>query len=252
MDISWWTVALQSLNFLVLVWILERLLYRPIRQVLERRRQQAAEVREKSAQATAAAEAERSAYERKVAALEKERDQALDKARRDAAEERMELLDRARRESAALLSAARGELAEERKAARTAVRRETADLALRIASRLLAELGAKVVCEAFLERIEGRVEAQPPEEREAFAAELAREPRLVVASEPAIDEETGARWRARLRSRFGESVRVDFVRDVSLVAGVELRFPKSVVQLSFRDTLAGIGRELESDAHADR
>ena len=38
MELNWTTVALEIVNFLVLVWILKRFLYRPVLQVIERRR----------------------------------------------------------------------------------------------------------------------------------------------------------------------------------------------------------------------
>ena len=38
MQIDWWTLALQTINFLVLVWLLTHFLYRPVRQVIAERK----------------------------------------------------------------------------------------------------------------------------------------------------------------------------------------------------------------------
>ena len=40
MQIDWWTIALQSVNFAVLAWLLHRFLYRPVMGLADRRRQE--------------------------------------------------------------------------------------------------------------------------------------------------------------------------------------------------------------------
>ena len=38
MTIDWWTLFLQTVNFLLLVWLLQHFLYKPVRAVIEKRR----------------------------------------------------------------------------------------------------------------------------------------------------------------------------------------------------------------------
>src|ERR1700690_4371000 len=58
MIIDWWTLGLQTVNFLVLVWLLKRFFWRPVAVMIEQRRATAqralAEADEKRSQATAA------------------------------------------------------------------------------------------------------------------------------------------------------------------------------------------------------
>ena len=57
MEIDWWTLAIQTVNFLVVVWLLSRFLYRPVRRMIEARE---ADDRKAAEDAAAkAAEAER-------------------------------------------------------------------------------------------------------------------------------------------------------------------------------------------------
>ena len=44
MRIDWWTLALQTVNVLILIWILSRFLFRPIVGVIEERRAAAAKL----------------------------------------------------------------------------------------------------------------------------------------------------------------------------------------------------------------
>ena len=39
MSFDWWTFGLQVINFLVLVWLLQRFLYKPVRRIIEQRRE---------------------------------------------------------------------------------------------------------------------------------------------------------------------------------------------------------------------
>jgi F-type H+-transporting ATPase subunit b len=44
MRIDWWTLALQTFNVLVLVWILSRFLFRPVASMIEQRQAAAAKL----------------------------------------------------------------------------------------------------------------------------------------------------------------------------------------------------------------
>ena len=37
MQIDWWTLGLQTINFLIVIWLLSRFLYRPVRKIIEER-----------------------------------------------------------------------------------------------------------------------------------------------------------------------------------------------------------------------
>ena len=83
MQIDWLTVAAQIANFLVLVWLLQRFLYRPITEAMARREEriEAGLSAAKSARAEVDARASRLQEER--AALEANREAVLDQARTD-------------------------------------------------------------------------------------------------------------------------------------------------------------------------
>ena len=98
MRIDWWTLALQAANFLVLVWLLQHFLYRPVQAIIMERQQQADGVLAAADATRAVAERLRSELEEQRAALERDRHQAVEEA-----------LARARVEAAALLERARAD-----------------------------------------------------------------------------------------------------------------------------------------------
>lgn len=67
MSIDWSTFGLELFNFLILVWILQRLLYRPILQAVERRRQAEAAAQESARRLRAEAEELQKTYAARLA-----------------------------------------------------------------------------------------------------------------------------------------------------------------------------------------
>ena len=95
MTFDWWTLALQAVNFIVLVWILAHFLFRPVSRIIAERQAaahaalddaEAMRTEAKAARDTATAEGKEIAAQR--AAL-------IAKARQDAETEKQHLLDQA-------------------------------------------------------------------------------------------------------------------------------------------------------------
>ena len=100
MSIDWITVAAQILNFLVLLWLLKRYLYRPILDGIDAREREIADRLSQASDARTAAETADVDFRARAARLEGERDSVLE-AGRDAAEtERQTLLAQSREQLA--------------------------------------------------------------------------------------------------------------------------------------------------------
>src|SRR5476651_998000 len=104
MPIDWFTVAAQAINFLILVWLLKRFLYKPILHAIDEREKgiatQLAEAEAKKAEA----HQESDDFQHKNAAFDQEREALLKKATDDASIERQRLLDEARKDADSLLT----------------------------------------------------------------------------------------------------------------------------------------------------
>ena len=99
MLINWFTVFAQAINFLILVWLLKRFLYKPILQAIdEREKRIAAQLADAEAK-KADAQKERDDFEHKNQVFDQERAALLKKAMDEASAERQRLLDEARRDA---------------------------------------------------------------------------------------------------------------------------------------------------------
>src|SRR5450631_3657146 len=95
MLIDWFTVGAQILNFLVLVWLLKRFLYKPILNAIESREKRIAAELAAAAATMSAAEAKRDEFSKKSAALDDERSAILAQVTKAATAEGKRLLDEA-------------------------------------------------------------------------------------------------------------------------------------------------------------
>jgi len=248
MQIDWWTLALQAVNFLVLVWLLWRFLYRPVREVIAQRKQRAEQAMAEAAEKESDAEAARQRYEKARADLAEERQDALKKIHGEWDAERRKLLEEAKSEAAGMMEAARESLAKEREATLKEVRERVADLAVEFAAELLRKVGSQASSGAYLARIERRLEELPEVELARLRDDLAAaDAVLTVATATPLAPEEREAWAERFGARLGQDHRVEFAADPQILGGAELRFPHAVLKFTLADQLRQAREALRED-----
>jgi F-type H+-transporting ATPase subunit b len=95
MTIDWFTILAQAINFLILVWLMKRFLYKPILNAIDARGKKAAaelaDIQEKDAQV----KKERAELEKKSEAFDQQRSELLNKVVNEAKGERRKILEEA-------------------------------------------------------------------------------------------------------------------------------------------------------------
>ena len=251
MRFDWWTLALQTVNFAVLVWLLHRFLYKPMLRMIDARKAAVQKQYDDAQAAGDKAKAHLAEMEAERAGIAAEREAALKAAAaqaQDAAEARRA---QAEREVQALLEGARKSLATERERALAELRRGALDLGAEFARRLIAEVPAQLRAEAWIERIEKHLTALPKAELDALIGQFAAGSALTVVTASPLPPETADGWRVRLRHPLGDGIAIRFVADPNLVAGAELHFPTAILRFSWQSALAAMRSEIgvHGDAH---
>jgi F-type H+-transporting ATPase subunit b len=238
MQIDWWTFGLQAINFLVLVWLLSRFLYQPIRRVIEQRRKLAEEAFAEADKRKAEADKTRQQFEQDRAALARERQETLNQAHEALDRERQRILSEARTKADELLDDARANIAREREQTFAQIRSDIANAAAAIATGLLEQRGAARSGNASIEAICQRIEKLGQEERRRLDADLEDNGGTitVVTATPLASEER-QRWVEQLRAKFGERAEPSFVIDSDILGGAELRFPHAVLKFTWAEHL---------------
>ena len=241
---SGWTLLLQVVNFVVLAWLLHRLLYKPVLALAAERQARIERAQADADRRAEEAEAMRGTLERRLAAVEGERDRVLAEGRATLAAEQQQARLQAREELAAAREAAHRQLEAEREAALAALQRQAAAVAERLARRLLAETGGADADARLAERVCERLEELPEHELEGLLDASTSPQPVTVASASPLPESFQARLRERLNARLERPLAVNFQRDEDLLAGVELRFAHGALGATWRDALTAAREEM--------
>ncbi|MCA8943550.1 MAG: hypothetical protein KDB80_13385 [Planctomycetes bacterium] len=247
MEFDGWTLALQAINFLVLVWILQRFLYKPLLGLIDQRQRAQQDAFAQAAEREKAADASRAEYESRRQELDAERQGMLDEARAAIAKETEQGRAAARERANAELASSRSRIEKEREEAAASLTRDAVALAGELAQRLLAGVATADVAGSLLTSVLDRLDALTPERKQALHTDLEQGAKLVVASAPALGDDLRARCVERLRAALGPDTQVEFTTDEALLVGAELRFPNTTIGYCWRDTLAAALEELRKD-----
>src|SRR3984957_5401080 len=140
MLIDWFTVGAQALNFIILVWLLKRFLYKPILNAVDAREKRiAAELADADAK-KAEAQKERDEFQHKNEEFDQQRAALLVKATEEAKAERQRLLDDARKAADALSAKRQETLRSDAHNLTQAIRRRTQQEVFAIARKALTDL----------------------------------------------------------------------------------------------------------------
>jgi F-type H+-transporting ATPase subunit b len=224
--IDWFTVGAQLLNFIVLVWLMKRFLYKPVLDAIAAREQKIAAELADAAAMKVEAQREREEFQKKNQAFDEQRAELLRQATDEANVER-ERLQGIAREAADAASAQRA------KALQSDVQHLHAEIARQaqlrvfdISRRVLDDLAAisleERACAVFVARLRAM-------EGPALAA-LSAALETVSDTQPAVLRSAfdlpalqGAAIQAALDGLFGRPIPLEFETAPELVCGIELR-----------------------------
>jgi F-type H+-transporting ATPase subunit b len=157
MLIDWFTVGAQAVNFLILVWLMKRFLYKPVLAAIDAREKRIADELQQAAAAQSQAEKERNDLRVQTESLQGQRGELLRAAVADAGAERQRLLDTARKESedlrSKLTAAATVERAELNRELVTRTRQEVFALTRKTLADLAGTTLEAQMLEVFIRRV---------------------------------------------------------------------------------------------------
>ena len=131
------SLIVQAINFLLLLFLLTKLLYKPFVAKMEERSQAIKKSLEEAQAARAEAQRQREEHAAKIQAAYAEAQAIRATALAEAAEEQRRLVESARGEAARLVESARAEMAADLRRARQELRQEVADISISVAEKLV-------------------------------------------------------------------------------------------------------------------
>lgn len=241
MTIDWWTLGLQTVNVLVLLWLLSRFLFKPVAGIIAARKAAIDKQLADAEAAKAAALAEKQKLEQADSEIAAAREAALKQAADAGEAEKKRILAAARADADAARAAAEADIARAKASETAETTARAGRLALDIAGKLLDRLPPGARVEGFAEGLATAVAALPDEERQAIGKDgtalVVKAPRALTAAEQQDLSD-------RLAAVVGRQVPLDIAVDPGVIAGLEIETPYAEVRNSLRADLDRVGAAL--------
>jgi F-type H+-transporting ATPase subunit b len=247
-ELDWTTFILEIINFLVLVWILQRFLYRPVMNVVAQRRVTISKSLEEAQATQDAATSLKEQYENRLSDWQKEREEARKKLQGEIETQRQKLLEQLQAELAEqrhkeqVLAARRNET----------LLRETRQQALllseQFAAKLLQRLADPAVEARLLDMVLEDLAALPEEQRKTLAdtQRKAQTPAQVSSAFPLNDDQR-QRLAAALQKALAVRVACEFREDAALLAGISINIGPQRLQASIKEELRFFSAAIHHD-----
>jgi len=253
MLIDWFTVCAQALNFLILVWLLKRFLYKPILDAIDvREKRIAAELADADAK-KAEAKKERDEFQRKNEEFDQQRAALLSKAVDEAKTERQRLLDEARQESDGARASGQEALRSDLQSLSGEITRRTRDEVFAIARKTLADLAAasleEQMADVFVRRLRALNDGEKDGLKSAFKAASGA---VAVRSTFDLPAAQRSAIESAIKETLAMEIPVRFETAPDLVSGIELAANGRKIAWSVADYLAslekGVGELLKAQS----
>ena len=246
MLIDWFTVGAQAFNFLILVWLMRRFLYRPILHAIdEREKRIAAELSNADAK-KAEAEKEHAEFQKKNTEFDQQRAALLTKATDEAQAERQRLLDEARNAADALSAKRRETMRNDARNLNQAISRQAREEVFAIARKALTDLATTSLEERLGEVFTRRLRELDSKAKESLGAALktASDP-AVVRSTFDVPAEQRAAIQNALNETFAADIHIRFETAPDLISGIELTTNGQRVAWSIADYLTSLEKGVD-------
>ncbi len=223
MLINWFTVIAQVVNFLILVWLLKRFLYKPILKAIDDREKQiAAQIEDAEAKKAAAAK-DGDEFQQKNKAFDDERNQHWTKALEEIKTERQRLLDDARKDSVALRSKLEATSQDEQRNMSQMITQKTQQEVFGIARKALKELADNSLEQQMVNVFIKRFKDMSANEKQSLtAAFLASKEPVAVRSTFDLTQSQQGEIKNAVKELPGSPIEFTFNTSPDLISGIEL------------------------------
>lgn len=238
MELSWSTFALEIINFLVLVWLLKRFLYKPVMNVIAQRQARVEGQLNEAKSLKQQAEQLKQQYETRLETWEKEKQQA-----------RVQFQQQLDMEKANQEKVFKQKLAQQHEKAAVLQRRHEEQLqkkveadamqqAAEFASHLLAQASGQALETRLLEMLMRDLELLPAADIDKLQQQWGTPSHSVsVSSVYQISHEHQQNLETLLHRIFGADINIDYTQDDSLLAGLAIHCGAWNLAFNLRDEL---------------
>jgi F-type H+-transporting ATPase subunit b len=240
MHFTWTTFLFEILNFVVLAFVLHRLLYRPLREAIRKRQEANERARREAEKMRQEAEALRKDLDAGGAELERQRERVLHEAREQADAERRRLLADAEQTSSRRREEVRQALDQEREEALRLLRQEAVGMAVDLAERLMGEAVDDGLHRDLVLRLAGTLRRLPENDLERLRTGWQPDDGAVLETARELDAPTLGQVREAVAAALGRPAELDVRAAPALLGGARLRLGGWVYDVALAGQLEAV------------
>ncbi|KPK01141.1 MAG: hypothetical protein AMK71_06705 [Nitrospira bacterium SG8_35_4] len=241
-----WTLLFQIINFLVLLIILKRILYRPIRDIIEKRRSLIQQRIEESEKVKKEALELKENYQHEIDKLHELKSQMLETMRGEIDEERRRLIGKAEQDAAKVLEKEKAVFDAEKARTEAQIKDQVIESVSVFAGNILRgvvdEDLHKAMYQKLLKDLQGMAFQVPEIKQKGTPLTVD-----LFTAYPLSDSEI-TRFRESIESLLAQSVLLNTVADASLIAGVKIQIHDMVYDVSLSSQIKKLAFTLKETA----
>jgi len=221
-QIDWVTVSAQIVNFLVLIWLLQRVLYRPLARALKAREEEVGRSLREAEAARAEADTEAQAHREALQQMEQARDARLEAVEEEAEILKAEMTVKVRDELAVRRAAWQAQLEDEKAAFLDRLRRRAGEAFVTLARRALSEMADEDLVDRIARVFARRLSTIGSDEQQHLKAAAGHGETPVVLSSFPLSHEARTLAAEAVARVLQKVIDIDFREEAELECGIVL------------------------------
>jgi len=246
MLIDWFTVIAQVVNFLILVWLLKRFLYKPILNAIDAREKKVAGELANADAKEAKAQKEKDEFRRKNEEFDQQRAALLSRAKDEANAGRQRLLEEARKDASDLRAKQQEAMRSDKQNLNMEISRRAQQEVFTIARKALKDLAGTSLEERTVEVFAQKLQELEGKEKDQLASAFSTSQSPVLVRS-AFDLPQGQRdlIKKTIKETLGIEIQASFETAPDLVSGIELTTNGQKVAWSIADYITSLERSID-------
>lgn len=245
LEINWSTLLLEIANFLVLAYVLNRFLFKPLRKMLDERTSRVTRAMDEAQQSRLEAEALKSEYEGKRENIETEIAALKNEVRIVTDATRQQMLQEAYQEIEAMQKRASDELEQQRADALRLHRGKIGELVTTLTQSMLQDILTPQLHQAYLDAFLEQLRVVQLEGRISTGGEETVSAELITAT--ALSQETKTRIVTTLEAVIDHPLELAYRVDPNLIAGAMVRLDDTLIDGSLQVQLQHLRSRYEAE-----
>lgn len=232
------TYLFEIINFFVLLWILKKLLYKPIISVLKQRKEYIDENIRKAEEAESRYKRLQKQYEELLKEIEETKKTKFAEITQEVEKEKERLYEQMKKELDAERQKFLESLEAYKKEVLMEIKEETVKTSLELVSKILYNFADKHLHKKFVDLAIDGIKNINPEERDNLAEELKEHPVVYIETAYSLDDKDVSKIKNAIKETLGIDVEINQDEKKDLIAGVKLHIASKLIDVSLEGQLS--------------